>query len=294
MSLYIFTFCQHCTEIYWVTITNSLMIAQSSPLSRISLFCDYISVSVRNSMETTGLNSAVKLLSSFCVTLRIAKSKRGRGNLDDGRDCGKGEQSPRSIWNTWKESQFGRALANLPAQVRRGWGATSFVTTRAPRPHASEHFSLQSFPHFWPLFGDELKVAESLELFPFHPIVGILIRRLHQRQQNHPTMQGHMFWRIEYPTNINYLTLEKFPKLESVAVWEMQPLSVAHPASPTFSQDDAQNGDVDDGGDNLPTRCPTSTALLGPTTKKCKSWIQGSWNSARLTRISPSLWISQF
>ena len=84
-------------------------------------------------------------------------------------------------------------------------------------------------------------------------------------------------------------------------------------AAPTFPQDDAQDddgdvdGDNDDDGDgdgdddddgspsrsNLPTSCLTFTSLLGSETKKCKSRTQGSWNSAKLTRISPSLWINQ-
>ena len=45
---------------------------------------------------------------------------------------------------------------------------------------------------------------------------------------------------------------------------------------------------------NLPTSCLTSTSLLGSTTKNCKSRIHGSWNSAKLTRVSLSLWVSQF
>ena len=65
-----------------------------------------------------------------------------------------------------------------------------------------------------------------------------------------------MFKKIQYELHINCLTLEKFPKLESDAVWEMQPLFLAPPASPTFPQDYAQDGDDGEGqdGDNLPTR----------------------------------------
>ena len=77
---------------------------------------------------------------------------------------------------------------NQPEQVWRGWDA--FVPTRAARPHARKHFSLESFPHFWPLFGDEFKVAETLKLLPFHSFVGVLIRRLYQREQNHPGCKG--------------------------------------------------------------------------------------------------------
>ena len=88
---------------------------------------------------------------------------------------------------------------------------------------------------------------------------------------------------------------------------------VALPASPALRQDDGDdfvdddvNDDVndddtndDDLGDNggsprssnLPTSCLTSSSLseLWPTTKKCKIRSNGSWNSARLKRISPSL-----
>ena len=85
---------------------------------------------------------------------------------------------------------------------------------------------------------------------------------------------------------------------------------VALPASPALRQDDGDDfvdddvndddtnddDDVDDNGgsprsSNLPTSCLTSSSLseLWPTTKKCKIRSNGSWNSARLTRISPSL-----
>ena len=86
-------------------------------------------------------------------------------------------------------------------------------------------------------------------------------------------------------------------------------MMVALPASPALRQDDGDDfvdddvndddtndDDLDDNGgsprsSNLPTSCLTSSSLseLWPTTKKCKIRSNGSWNSARLTRISPSL-----
>ena len=80
---------------------------------------------------------------------------------------------------------FSHRLSNLPAQVRRGRRATRLA--RAPLPHATKHLVPESFPHFRPLFKDELKVGETLKLFPFHPSVAVLIRGIHKREQNHPS-----------------------------------------------------------------------------------------------------------
>ena len=80
---------------------------------------------------------------------------------------------------------FSHRLSNLPAQVRRGRSATRHAGPYLP--HATKHLVPESFPHFRPLFKDELKVGETLKLFPFHPSVAVLIRGIHKREQNHPS-----------------------------------------------------------------------------------------------------------